>query len=143
MPGKGISFESFNPPRSRPEGVRLEIGAIVENVSFEGGIKKGKGGVDIPTIVSRDTKRKIIILKEGEVPPEFGTPCKVKIVQDTNPEDAMKGSLIVELVIDPEQEKARMIKIAERAKDDLQKNDLAEALKLMEILEKKYKVTTA
>lgn len=47
---------------------------------------------------SSDPDRKIMILKEGSIKPEPGRPYKVRVVEDTKPEDPTQGKLYVEIV---------------------------------------------
>ena len=80
--------------------------------------------------------RKIMILSPDSARPQEGRDYKVRVVEDTNPENPMEGKLIVEIIIDPEEQKRRAVELAEEARQALAGNDFAAALqKLREIQE--------
>ena len=85
---------------------------------------------------SSDPDRKIMILKEGSVRPEPGRPYKVRVVEDTKPEDPTLGKLYVEIVLDPEELERRSIELARDAEEALARNDFDAALEKLRELQR-------
>lgn len=67
---------------------------FIKGVVFERRVKPG-GQLEFK---SSAHDRKIMILSENSVKPQPGEKCRVRVVEDTDPDDPMKGKVIVEVV---------------------------------------------
>src|SRR3989344_3733798 len=68
--------------------------------------------------------RELIVLREGLITPEAGKPYRVRLMEDTKPEDSTTGKFVVELVLDDAEKKNVIIKLASEAVGLLDQNDL-------------------
>jgi MoxR-like ATPase len=90
---EGMKFGPENSDFSAP-AERLEVGDVLESVVFEG--RPHRSGTT--EYRSADPGRKIIFLDESSPKPRPGMPYRVKILQDTKPDDPTSGKLLVELI---------------------------------------------
>lgn len=80
---------SIDKPKSQENQGFLE-GIVFEEISNP---KTGK-----KEYRSSTPGRKIVVLESSELQPESGKPYRVRVVEDTKPEDPLSGKLIVEIV---------------------------------------------
>lgn len=80
--------------------------------------------------------RKIAQLIKESPKPEPGKPYKVRVVEDTMPEDPMQGKFYVEIIPDPEEAKRYNVALARGAEEALAKNDLNGVLEKLRELQR-------
>ncbi len=80
---------SINKPKS-PENQGFLEGVVFEEIANP---KTGK-----KEYRSSSPGRKIVVLESAEFQPESGKPYRVRVVEDTKPEDPLSGKLIVEII---------------------------------------------
>ncbi|OHB02342.1 MAG: hypothetical protein A3A90_00915 [Candidatus Zambryskibacteria bacterium RIFCSPLOWO2_01_FULL_35_19] len=90
---ENINFDPKNKAKIENVGTQ-EGGNFIDDVIFEEQQKKS-GEKEYK---SSSPSRKIIILAKSSPVPEPGYPYKVRVVEDTNPEDPMSGKLFVEII---------------------------------------------
>ena len=117
---------------------KVEKEHIIEGVVF-GEITKKDGSKEFR---SSAPDRKIMILKTFSQIPEAGKSYRVRVIEDTKPEDPMEGKMIVEITLDPEQEK-KVIDLAKQIKDLFAKNKLQEALELLKGIQTELSLETS
>ena len=108
------------------EKSNVEKELIIEGVVF-GEIIKKDGSKEFR---SSAPDRKIMILKTPSVIPEAGRSYRIRVIEDTKPEEKMEGKMIVEITLDVEKEQS-INNLAKQVKDLFAKNKLQEALELL------------
>ncbi len=81
-------------------------------------------------------QRKIIVLNpKSKIIPESGKTYKVKVIEDTEPTNALAGKYVVDLYFDEAEKEALALELTEKIKNAFTQNKFEETLDQMKALE--------
>jgi len=107
---ENVEIEAKN--EGNKEALKGHEGEVFENVIFKS-FKTNKGKISYK---SSSPDRKIIIVSQFSNSPEEGQPCRVLIIEDTDPDSSREGKMFAKIIAEkPGDEEARKLAIETRA----------------------------